>query len=54
MHFLQNLLSYMCPPFKFIGVGGTPPPPVPYDYVITYTGAFVVTNTGANVIADHT
>jgi hypothetical protein len=44
----------MCPPFKFIDVGGVPPPPVPFDFVITNTGAFVVTSIGDNVIAVHT
>ena len=54
MHYLHNLLNFMSPPFKFIGVGSMPPAPIPFDYVITYTGAFVMTVSSENVIADHT
>lgn len=49
MHFLQNLLSYMCPPLFIFGKGNVPPPGD--SFVITHTGAFVVTSAGDNVVA---
>lgn len=51
MHFLQNLLSYMLP-VALWEAEETPLPPNT-SYVINYQNHFVVTNTGANVIAKH-
>lgn len=50
MHFLRNLLNVMYP-FTLLGGGMQPIPPT-QNFVITHTGAFVVTGRGNFVIAE--
>jgi|HubBroStandDraft_1064217.scaffolds.fasta_scaffold1243274_1 hypothetical protein len=50
MHFLQNLLNYMCPPFIFL-FGQGEDIPVGFDRVITSRGGFVITSANDFVIA---